>query len=921
MDPPTRIHGKTPSRQRTARPSAKITPAQLAAIEKELKTLPDLIRTHYTKWTTGASDFQLDCMNAQKLGIDVILHAATGSGKTGIAAGPHLLPSSKGKVTIMVSPLLSLHDEQVATFQNEFGLKATAINSSNGGCTKAIMEKVVAGEWQIVMLSPEMLLSRRFIDGVLRKSAFGARCLSVFIDEAHCISHWGASFRKKYASIGIIRAFLPRATPIIAVTATLTPRVHQDLITKLQFDPNNYQFSSIGNDRPKVSQIIRSMQHPANSYRDIDFMVREGAEPKDIQKAFLYSDDIKDGGKIIDRLNSRVSPAYRNRGLVRPYSAAMSREYRQHVMALFNAGIVRILVCTDAAGMGCDIPDVDLVVQWKAPPNLSSWIQRAGRAARAAGRVGIAVMIVEKSAFEVAPLASGNADATTTAPAAASATRGRGRGRGRGGRGGAGRRGGKKQGKEYAELHGQKRGWFKSTNDIMEALEDAVVEMPADAPAEGLYVLIQATICRRRILAQIFKNDVSTAEKVTCCDICNPQLFDTVRPSKPVRATRQKGIRKVPPVDSVRQSLFSWRRNIKKMHYPYAVFAANAILDDATCELLASIGPIDAIEPLEQLLKSSWSRWEELGNRLFVYMKSLDIPSLPPAPTRGRKPAAQPAPNAPSQSPLPQSVQPTPTQHSNRTPASTSRSSPDSSVPTKRKQPHHSARSADSLPAGRRARFESPPPTPQAPAVSRPKPIPAYRGFPPPETRSRSGYHPPLPASNYQTPHRQSTASSPFSPQTPSFPHPFGPPTHNVYGQPPPTSSSSYYHPPTHPSPFGPPAYPPVPSFSSFPSPQNTPYTPQQAYTSSPYGTTYNYGLPYHPPPAFFPGPNSSPMPPNFSSYAYSNNPSPSVIPPVYMTPQSQGVSQTTESPPPAPPPAQPHTEPDWDTESENFYY
>ncbi|KAJ7125766.1 hypothetical protein C8R43DRAFT_898148, partial [Mycena crocata] len=572
MAPPHRVHGKSPSTRPPPRASAKITPEQLEAIDKELETLPGLIRTHYTKWTAGARDFQLDCMKAQKRGTNVILHAATGSGKTGIAAGPHLLPSSKGKVTLMVSPLLSLHDEQVSTFRDEFGLKATAINSSNGGCTKDIMEK--------------------------------------------------------YASIGLVRAFLPRTTPIIAVTATLTPRVHDDLVMKLQFDPKDYYFCSVGNDRANVSQVIRAMQHPANSHRDLDFMVREGAVPEDIKLAFLYTDDIKEGGQIIDHLNARVSPAFRNRGLVRPYSAAMSREYREHVMALFRAGIVRILVCTDAAGMGCDLPNIELVVQWKAPKNLSSWVQRAGRAARASGRFGMAVMLVEKSAFEVSPLASSDADTASAAPTAAATTRGRGRGRGRGGRGGTGQRGGKKQGKDYAELHGQRRGWFTGNNDSVPVLDDASAGIPADAPAEGLYSLIQATICRRLILALVFKNKPSTAEKEVCCDICNPKLFDAVRPSKPVKAVRQKGIRKVPPVDSVRQALFTWRRNIKNMHYSHAIFAPNAILDDATCELLASIGPVASIEPLKQLLESSWSRWEELGNRLFAYMKSLDIPSL-----------------------------------------------------------------------------------------------------------------------------------------------------------------------------------------------------------------------------------------------------------------------------------------------------
>jgi superfamily II DNA helicase RecQ len=203
-----------------------------------------------------------------------------------------------------------------------------------------------------VILSPEMLLSRRFIDGVLRKPAFGTRCLSVFIDEAHCVSHWGDSFRKKYASLGIIRAFLPKSTPIIAVSATLTRRVHDDLITKLQFNRDSYLFVNVGNDRPNVAQVVRAMEHPMNTFRDMDFLVLENIQsPEDIKKGFLYCDDINLGSSIVDYLNARVNPKFRSQGLIRPYNAAMSQKYRREVMRLFKEGIVRILVCTDAAGM------------------------------------------------------------------------------------------------------------------------------------------------------------------------------------------------------------------------------------------------------------------------------------------------------------------------------------------------------------------------------------------------------------------------------------------------------------------------------------------------------------------------------------------------------------------------------------------
>ncbi|RDB14985.1 putative ATP-dependent DNA helicase RecQ [Hypsizygus marmoreus] len=549
----------------------------------------------------------------------------------------HLLPSSKGKVTIVVSPLISLHDEQVETFESEFGLCATAINSAHSGCTKEVMSGVVSGAWQIVMISPEMLLSRRFIDCVLRKPEFGSRCLSVFIDEAHCVSHWGASFRKKYGTLGIVRAFLLRAVPIVAVSAMLTQHVHDDLLNKLQFDENNYLFVNIGNDRPAVSQVIRAIEHPMNTYRDLNFLVPEGIKtPTDIKKAFVYSDDTQDGGWITDHLNDRVPETFVKLGLVRPYNATLSKKYRCEVMRVFKAGIVHILVCTDAAGMGCNIPDVDVIVQWKAPANLSSWVQRAGRAARAAGRTGMAVMLVEKSAFEVnqGPIVedSNLVEAVSSMPQGRGGRGGHGGHGGRGGRGGCGGRGrghGAKHGSGYAVSHGQKRGTYGGAHD-----QPPVVNTPQhvanDAPGEGLYALIQATTCRRKILSTVFRNPPSAGVPPhECCDICHPSLFGRTRPSKPVAAARMQSIKKGEPVEAVRLALYQWRRTVKKTRYPAAMFAPHAILDDKACDLLASIGPVETRQQLEPVLLG-WARWEELGDDLFHTMNKLVIPSLAP---------------------------------------------------------------------------------------------------------------------------------------------------------------------------------------------------------------------------------------------------------------------------------------------------
>lgn len=101
-------------KQRTIppRPSA-LTQQERDQINREILLLPNLIKENYTSWPNGAKDFQLEAIIAQLQGRDVVIHAATGSGKTGIAAAPHLIPSCKGKVTIVISPILVLQDEQV----------------------------------------------------------------------------------------------------------------------------------------------------------------------------------------------------------------------------------------------------------------------------------------------------------------------------------------------------------------------------------------------------------------------------------------------------------------------------------------------------------------------------------------------------------------------------------------------------------------------------------------------------------------------------------------------------------------------------------------------------------------------------------------------------------------------------------------
>jgi superfamily II DNA helicase RecQ len=356
-----------------------------------------------------------------------------------------------------------------------------------------------------VLISPEIILSKVFVKEVLRNPDMAPRILSVVVDEAHVVSHWGAGFRKQYGELGTLRAILPKGTPFVAMSATLAPRVRRDVLKKLQFDEKTYVDINIGNDRPNVSIVVRAIQNPMNTCSDLDFVIPDGVKvASDIPKTFIYADQISAEVGLETRLTERLPRELRESGLIRPFSAAFSPEHRQGLLDLFKAGIVRVLICTDAAGMvsalsrdqisfvlmkwqGCNIPDVDVVVQWKLPASMSTFVQRAGRAGRDPKRTGLAVLLVEKSVYE--------ADLTRLDEASS---------------------GKKKKSvrqsstypkapKGYALRHGVQRGSFDGLSDENLLKEDVVLDL--NSLDEGLYSLVQTGLCRRKVLAAIYGND------------------------------------------------------------------------------------------------------------------------------------------------------------------------------------------------------------------------------------------------------------------------------------------------------------------------------------------------------------------------------------------------------------------------------
>jgi superfamily II DNA helicase RecQ len=209
-----------------------------------------------------------------------------------------------------------------------------------------------AGQYQILLISPELLLSKRFVDELLRDKAFIQLILAIVVDEAHVVSHWGAGFRRKYGELGMIRAFLCQETPIVAMSMTFSPRVRKDILNKLEFSDNNHVFVNIRNDRPNIALIAQAIEHAQETYIDLKFVIPEGTtKAEDIPLTLIYANNIPKSTDVIDPLETLLPPNLCRCGLMRPFSAAFPHDYRSTLLDSFKKGVVRAMICTDAAGM------------------------------------------------------------------------------------------------------------------------------------------------------------------------------------------------------------------------------------------------------------------------------------------------------------------------------------------------------------------------------------------------------------------------------------------------------------------------------------------------------------------------------------------------------------------------------------------
>ena len=298
-------------------------------------------------------------------GRDVLAILPTGGGKSVCFQVPALLREG---LTLVVTPLIALMKDQVQNLQAR-GIRALAIHAGmNRHEVDLALNNAAYGDYKFLYLSPERLHTALF-QGYLTvlKIAF------IVVDEAHCISQWGYDFRPPYLDIGQLRDRVD--APVIALTATATPQVAQDIMERLRFPEPNLLRS--GFERPNLSYIVRHTQDKVGQIRSI-------------------CEGVAGSGIVYVRSRARtqeLAQALQAAGIsANNYHAGLGALTRAERQEQWKNGTTRVMVCTNAFGMGIDKPDVRFVVHADVPDSPEAYFQEAGRAGRD-GKPSYAVLL------------------------------------------------------------------------------------------------------------------------------------------------------------------------------------------------------------------------------------------------------------------------------------------------------------------------------------------------------------------------------------------------------------------------------------------------------------------------------------------------------------------------------------------------
>ena len=304
---------------------------------------------------------QESAVDAVLQGRDTLVVLPTGGGKSVCYQVPALMLPG---VTVVISPLISLMKDQVDSLEGH-GVAATFVNSTlRAGQISDRLARVQRGEVKLLYVAPERFDTGTFADR-LRENGIGVSLLAV--DEAHCISEWGHDFRPSYLRLAEVRARLG-APPTVALTATATPHVRRDITTQLKLRSPHVVIT--GFDRSNLRYEVVSLR--TESAKD-DALAH--AIAKSEGSSIVYAPT----RRTVDRLTGLLEKA---RIKAAAYHAGLDERRRHEVQDAFMREEVRVIVATNAFGMGIDKSNVRLVLHYAMPGSLEAYYQEAGRAGR-----------------------------------------------------------------------------------------------------------------------------------------------------------------------------------------------------------------------------------------------------------------------------------------------------------------------------------------------------------------------------------------------------------------------------------------------------------------------------------------------------------------------------------------------------------